>query len=231
MSGCLSDLRSNVIQVGTYRLSFYRPFLQEDLKDDLANRDETSSLEKLFSPAIHLDNRLHQRHRERLGRRGSSCRLAIAPSSILVWCPLHQPTRPRQLPPLLQPPINLSNWARLMKILSVCYDLFQSCSALGHALLWILSLATHPPKVQQSLSPSLFGSPNLSTLSVSPRYPPPWKQRPSSSTMCTISMASWKITSLTEVSSSPSKYGIPSASLLGTSVSLSSSFHSQSKSQ
>lgn len=46
--------------------------LSEEIKDELAVRDETSSLEGLISLAIRLDNRLRERHRERKSRYGSS---------------------------------------------------------------------------------------------------------------------------------------------------------------
>lgn len=42
--------------------------LNEELKDELAARDETSSLEELISLAIRLDNRLRERRRERTGK-------------------------------------------------------------------------------------------------------------------------------------------------------------------
>ena len=45
--------------------------LREELKDELAARDETSSLEELISLAIRLDNRLRERRRERVGRQSS----------------------------------------------------------------------------------------------------------------------------------------------------------------
>ncbi|KAK7933591.1 hypothetical protein WMY93_004487 [Mugilogobius chulae] len=42
--------------------------LSEDVKDQLAARDETDSLEELISLSIRLDNRLRERRRERTGR-------------------------------------------------------------------------------------------------------------------------------------------------------------------
>lgn len=42
--------------------------LSEDIKDKLADRDETDSLETLISLSIRLDNRLRERRRERAGR-------------------------------------------------------------------------------------------------------------------------------------------------------------------
>ena len=42
--------------------------LREELRDELAARDETSSLDELISLAIRLDTRLLERRRERLGR-------------------------------------------------------------------------------------------------------------------------------------------------------------------
>ena len=42
--------------------------LSEEVKDELAARDETGSLEELISLAIRLDNRLRERRRERSGR-------------------------------------------------------------------------------------------------------------------------------------------------------------------
>ena len=42
--------------------------LSEELKDELAARDETSSLDELISLATRLDNRLRERRRERAAR-------------------------------------------------------------------------------------------------------------------------------------------------------------------
>lgn len=45
--------------------------LADSVKDELAARDETQSLDDLISLAIRLDNRLRERRRERLGRQGN----------------------------------------------------------------------------------------------------------------------------------------------------------------
>ena len=50
---------------------FYKG-LKDELKDELAVRDETSSLEELISLAIRLDNRLRERRRERSGKHSST---------------------------------------------------------------------------------------------------------------------------------------------------------------
>lgn len=47
--------------------AFYRG-LQETLKDELATRDDSSSLDHLISTSIKLDNRLRERRRERGSR-------------------------------------------------------------------------------------------------------------------------------------------------------------------
>lgn len=60
--------------------------LSEELKDQLAARDETSSLEELISLAIRLDNRLAERRRERVAKRSQ------APSTFY-------PSQPRQPAP------------------------------------------------------------------------------------------------------------------------------------
>lgn len=70
--------------------------LREELKDELAARDETSSLEELISLAIRLDNRLSERRRERVDRQSSPTPFSRprvsrrpAPSA-----PLHPPSEP-----------------------------------------------------------------------------------------------------------------------------------------
>ncbi|XP_050924947.1 uncharacterized protein LOC108874699 [Lates calcarifer] len=67
--------------------------LSEELKDELASRDETSSLEELISLAIRLDNRLSERRRERAVRiRAPSLRSkSPRPSGPMVPCPPPEP--------------------------------------------------------------------------------------------------------------------------------------------
>lgn len=48
----------------------FRRGLSEELKDELAARDDTSSLEELISLTVRLDNRLRERRRERTVRGG-----------------------------------------------------------------------------------------------------------------------------------------------------------------
>uniref|UniRef100_A0A3P9LPJ3 CCHC-type domain-containing protein n=1 Tax=Oryzias latipes TaxID=8090 RepID=A0A3P9LPJ3_ORYLA len=65
---------------------FYRG-LREDIKDELAARDETSSLEELISLSTRLDNRLRERRRERAGGTPYSSR--FSPPELR-----HQPVSP-----------------------------------------------------------------------------------------------------------------------------------------
>lgn len=65
--------------------------LSEEIKDLLAARDETSSLEELISLAIRLDNRLAERRRERVARR------SVPPPPLYS----NQPRQPAPAPPLL----------------------------------------------------------------------------------------------------------------------------------
>ncbi|KAJ0055221.1 hypothetical protein NL108_012724 [Boleophthalmus pectinirostris] len=68
--------------------------LSDNVKDELAARDETSSLEELISLAIRLDNRLRERRRER-GSRQLTLRAHYAPSP-----PVQSPV-PINVPPML----------------------------------------------------------------------------------------------------------------------------------
>lgn len=43
------------------------PGLSEEVMDKLATRDESDNLESLISLAIHFDNSIKQRHREKIG--------------------------------------------------------------------------------------------------------------------------------------------------------------------
>ena len=93
-----------------------------------------------------------------------------------------------------------------MELLLACFNLLHSPSVIAHTSPLILSLACFPLKVLQSFSSLLIGSPNLSTLTHSPSYPPPHKWPPCSSNARSVALASWKISSLTEIPSYP-KYG------------------------
>lgn len=72
----------------------YLKGLSEQLKDELAIRDESASLEELISISIWLDNRLCERVRERGGR---LCRVAL---------PLESPASPT---PPATPPVSPSS--------------------------------------------------------------------------------------------------------------------------
>ena len=61
--------------------------LSEELKDELAARDETSSLEELISLALRLDNRLCERHRQRAPPLQSKLPLHPDPPSAIVSHP------------------------------------------------------------------------------------------------------------------------------------------------
>lgn len=54
--------------------------LSEEVKDELAARDETSTLEELISLSVRLDNRLRERRRERAVRHSSPIALTCSRS-------------------------------------------------------------------------------------------------------------------------------------------------------
>lgn len=68
------DFRILAAECGWDELALQSVFLQglaDNIKDELAARDETQSLDELISLAIRLDNRLRERRRERVGRQGA----------------------------------------------------------------------------------------------------------------------------------------------------------------
>ena len=67
--------------------------LSEELKDELASRDDTTSLEQLIALAIRLDNRLRERRRERAHRTRSPAPSA-GPGLSAPTSPSWSPARP-----------------------------------------------------------------------------------------------------------------------------------------
>ena len=67
--------------------------LRDELRDELAARDETTSLDDLISLATRLDNRLRERRRERSGRASHT------PPVMRTMSPHHRGLAPSPLPP------------------------------------------------------------------------------------------------------------------------------------
>lgn len=74
-------------------MGIYVKGLSEQLKNELASRDEPSLLEELISRSIGIDNRLRERIRERAGKQ-RSVGPPVAPSTPLSHFPPASPTPP-----------------------------------------------------------------------------------------------------------------------------------------
>ena len=90
--------------------------LRDELRDELAARDETNSLDDLISLSIRLDCRLSERRRERSGgirhtppvvRTMSPPRRGLAPSPITTSCSDRFPPRTAPFPPGPEEPMQL----------------------------------------------------------------------------------------------------------------------------
>ena len=71
----------------------FSPGLKDELRDELAARDETTSLDELISLSIRLDARLYERRRERSGR------VRHPPPVIRTMSPPQRGLTPSPLPP------------------------------------------------------------------------------------------------------------------------------------
>lgn len=75
--------------------------LSDDVKDELATRDEPNSLDELISLAIRVDNRLRERSRERTSKaRVSACPSPPPPQSLALTSSPVSPSSPGRVPSL-----------------------------------------------------------------------------------------------------------------------------------
>lgn len=91
--------------------------LSEELKDELASRDDSTSLEQLIALAIRLDNRLQERRRERAERTrkpvpSAGLRFSVPAPTCVPASPSWSPARPSAPQPPSEEPMQLGR-ARL----------------------------------------------------------------------------------------------------------------------
>lgn len=82
------------------RQGFFLNRLSDIMKDELAARDETDTLDALISPSIKIDNHLRERRREKVGSPSSSPSVRPSPSTTNRAIPYR--------PPALRPPCSSS---------------------------------------------------------------------------------------------------------------------------
>lgn len=112
---------------------FYRG-LSDEVKDELAARDGTTSLEELISLAIRLDNRLRERHRERAVRSRSNVSIS-------------QPRNP-SLPELPAPPLKSTTSSEEPLQLGRMRLSQERTSA--YTVVWLATFCSNVPSDQKS---------------------------------------------------------------------------------